>query len=193
MLKRLFKSFPFLDQLLIYTCIYFIFFITFFILCVFYNALVQRHMSIIDESESEVTQSCPTLCDPVDCSLPSSSIHGILQARILEWVAISFSIHVFILKHFFHPQAPSWQRRQRGSSYSHRSSQVHSNNNTNNNNSGNHLYSFYYVPGAVLKCTYIKLFNPYNHPMRLVMISFPFYRQGWRSTEQLHSLPRSQS
>ena len=43
------------------------------------------------ESESEVAQSCPTLCDPVDCSLPGSSAHGILQARILEWVAISFS------------------------------------------------------------------------------------------------------
>ena len=43
------------------------------------------------QSESEVAQSCPTLCDPVDCSLPGSSIHGILQARILEWVAISFS------------------------------------------------------------------------------------------------------
>ena len=40
---------------------------------------------------SEVTQSCPTLCDPMDCSLPCSSIRGILQARILEWVAISFS------------------------------------------------------------------------------------------------------
>ena len=40
---------------------------------------------------SEVTQSCPTLCDPMDCSPPGSSIHGILQARILEWVAISFS------------------------------------------------------------------------------------------------------
>ena len=40
---------------------------------------------------SEVTQSCPTLCDPVDCSPPGSSVHGILQARILEWVAISFS------------------------------------------------------------------------------------------------------
>ena len=36
-------------------------------------------------------QSCPTLCDPMDCSLPGSSVHGILQARILEWVAISFS------------------------------------------------------------------------------------------------------
>ena len=43
------------------------------------------------ESESEVAQSCPTLCDPVVCSLPGSSVHGILQARILEWVAISFS------------------------------------------------------------------------------------------------------
>ena len=42
-------------------------------------------------SESEVAQSCPTLCDPMDCSLPCSSIHGIFQARVLEWVAISFS------------------------------------------------------------------------------------------------------
>ena len=38
-----------------------------------------------------VAQSCPTLCDPLDCSLPGSSVHGILQARILEWVTISFS------------------------------------------------------------------------------------------------------
>ena len=38
-----------------------------------------------------MAQSCPTLCDPVDCSPPGSSVHGILQARILEWVAISFS------------------------------------------------------------------------------------------------------
>ena len=40
---------------------------------------------------SEVTQSCPTLCDPVDCSPPGSSVHGIHQARILKWVGISFS------------------------------------------------------------------------------------------------------
>ena len=39
----------------------------------------------------EVAQSCPTLCDPMDCSLPGSSFHGILQARVLEWVVISFS------------------------------------------------------------------------------------------------------
>ena len=43
------------------------------------------------ESVSEVAQSCPTLCDPMDCSLPGFSVHGILQARILEWVTISFS------------------------------------------------------------------------------------------------------
>ena len=42
-------------------------------------------------SSSEVAQSCPTLCDPTDCSLPGSSVHGIFQARILEWVVISFS------------------------------------------------------------------------------------------------------
>ena len=40
---------------------------------------------------SESAQSCPTLCNHMDCSLPGSSLHGILQARILEWVAISFS------------------------------------------------------------------------------------------------------
>ena len=45
----------------------------------------------LKESESEVAQLCPTLCDPVDCSLSGSSVHGILQVRILEWVAISFS------------------------------------------------------------------------------------------------------
>ena len=41
--------------------------------------------------ESEVAQLCPTLCDPMDCSLPGSSVHRIFQARVLEWVAISFS------------------------------------------------------------------------------------------------------
>jgi len=45
------------------------------------------------ESESEVAQSCLTLSDPMDCSLPGSSIHGIFQARVLEWGAIAFSDH----------------------------------------------------------------------------------------------------
>ena len=43
------------------------------------------------EKKSEVAQSCPTLCDPMDCSLPGSSVHGIFQTRVLQWVAISFS------------------------------------------------------------------------------------------------------
>ena len=44
------------------------------------------------KSESEVAQSCLTLSDPMDCSLPGSSIHGIFQARVLEWGAIAFSM-----------------------------------------------------------------------------------------------------
>ena len=44
------------------------------------------------KSESEVTLSCPTLHDPMDCSLPGSSVHGIFQARVLEWGAIAFSV-----------------------------------------------------------------------------------------------------
>ena len=43
------------------------------------------------KSEREVAQSCPTLSDPMDCSLLGSSVHGIFQARVLEWVAIAFS------------------------------------------------------------------------------------------------------
>ena len=44
------------------------------------------------KSESEVTQLCPTLRDPMDCGLPGSSVHGIFQARVLEWGAIAFSV-----------------------------------------------------------------------------------------------------
>ena len=46
------------------------------------------------KSESEVAQWCPTLSDPMDCSLPGSSVHGIFQARVLEWGAIAFSVHI---------------------------------------------------------------------------------------------------
>ena len=45
------------------------------------------------KSENEAAQSCPTLSDPMDCSLPGSSVHGIFQARVLEWGAIAFSVH----------------------------------------------------------------------------------------------------
>ena len=55
------------------------------------------------KSESEVAQSCPTLSDPMDCSLLGSSIHGILQPRVLEWGAIAFSeldrTAVYLLKY----------------------------------------------------------------------------------------------
>ena len=68
-----------------------------FLLCLFFlrNTITAGTFSIhlchrSDQIRS-VAQSCPTLCDPMDCSLPGSSIHGIFQARILEWVAVSFS------------------------------------------------------------------------------------------------------
>ena len=53
------------------------------------------------KSESEVAQSCLTLCDPMDWSLPGSSVHGIFQARVLEWGAIAFSGLVFETLYFF--------------------------------------------------------------------------------------------
>ena len=54
------------------------------------------------KSESKVAQSCPTLRDPMDCSLPGSFVHGIFQARALEWVAIAFSGMMLKLKlHYF--------------------------------------------------------------------------------------------
>ena len=54
-------------------------------------SLAWRNLSTSMLLVSEVTQSCPTLCGPMDCSLPGSSLHGILHTRILEWVAVSFS------------------------------------------------------------------------------------------------------
>ena len=59
------------------------------------------------KSESEVTESCPTLSDPTDCSLPGSSAHGIFQARVLEWGAIAFSDlyhNYYIYIYIFFPQ-----------------------------------------------------------------------------------------
>ena len=53
------------------------------------------------KSESEVTQSCQTLCDPMDFSPPGSSVHGIFQARVLEWVAIAFSKRVLAKECYF--------------------------------------------------------------------------------------------
>ena len=56
-----------------------------------WSELYESIFSMERKKESEVAQSCLTLCDPTDCSLPGSSVHGIFQARVLEWVAIFFS------------------------------------------------------------------------------------------------------
>ena len=61
-----------------------------YILYTRYNVLyIHIHICIL--KWSEIAQSCPTLCDPMDCSLPVSSVHGIFQAIVLAWIAISFS------------------------------------------------------------------------------------------------------
>ena len=60
------------------------------------------------KSESEVAQSCRTLRDLMDCSLPGSPVPGIFQARVLEWGAIAFSVSVSTLSQFLLP-ASSWR------------------------------------------------------------------------------------
>ena len=57
-------------------------------------------MKVKVKSESEVAQSCPTLSDPMDCSLPCSSVHGIVQARVVEWVAIELLLLLLLLSRF---------------------------------------------------------------------------------------------
>ena len=54
------------------------------------------------KSASEVAQSCPTRSDPMDCSPPGSSIHGIFQARVLEWLAIAFSDYIHSIPKYCH-------------------------------------------------------------------------------------------
>ena len=53
--------------------------------------VLPHYRQLLYHLSREVTQLCPTLCDPMDCSLPGSSVHGIFQAMVLEWIAISFS------------------------------------------------------------------------------------------------------
>ena len=59
------------------------------------------------KSESEVAQSCPTLSDPMDRSLPGSSMHGIFQARVLQWGAIAFSALTLYLPIYISPMIPT--------------------------------------------------------------------------------------
>ena len=54
------------------------------------NSVITNHIVKL-QARQAITQSCPTLCNPMDCSLPGFSVHGVFQARVLEWVAISFS------------------------------------------------------------------------------------------------------
>ena len=63
----------------------------FHLLCGNVPSLQKVIHKVMTLSSCEVAQLCPTLCSPTDCSLPGSSIHGIFQARVLQWVAISFS------------------------------------------------------------------------------------------------------
>ena len=88
----------------------------------FQHLIFLQPSSILLELQSvcvshSVTQSCPTLRDPMDCSLPGSSVHGILQARTLEWVAISFS------RGSFQSRDPSWVSCIAGSLFYHLSHQ----------------------------------------------------------------------
>ena len=62
-----------------------------FMFCFIFFFRLKACRILTPQSESEVAQLCPTLCDRMVCSLPGSSVHGIFQAKILEWVAISFS------------------------------------------------------------------------------------------------------
>ena len=68
------------------------------------------------KSESEVAQSCPTLSDPMDCSLPGPSIHEIFQARVLEWGAIAFSIPCISQMHML--AMITWKERKDRATYS---------------------------------------------------------------------------
>ena len=49
------------------------------------------HICVFSTTQNKLAQSCPTLCDPMDCSLSGTSVHGIFQARVLEWIAIALS------------------------------------------------------------------------------------------------------
>ena len=62
-------------------------------LCIIYIRFFCVSPTIAAAAAAKSLQSCPTLCDPMDCSLPGSSVHGIFQARVLEWGAIAFSAY----------------------------------------------------------------------------------------------------
>ena len=85
--------------------------------------ILLNELCMVSGSAVSVVQSCPALCDPMDCRPPCSSVHGILQARILEWVAISFLLQGIFptqvlnssLVHLLHWQVDSLRLRYLGS------------------------------------------------------------------------------
>ena len=82
-----------MDHSNIFTCFFFLSFLNILhsIFILFFGHVLCHVWSYSLERKSDVAQSSPTICDPMDYSLPGSSLPGILQARVLEWVAISFS------------------------------------------------------------------------------------------------------
>ena len=112
---------------------------------------------------SEVSQLCPTLCDPMDCSLPGSSVHGIFQARVLEWVAISFS------------RGSSWLRDQTqvshivGRHFYHRSHQ----------GSPNSYSSIWKMEGTQWKAVFVKW-------MKNLQPDFPFITSYYKTYSEKH-------
>ena len=65
---------------------------------------------IKEKRKNEVAQSCPTLCNPMDCSLPASSVHGVFQARVLEWVAMPSLLNILqVVKNVAHSSTLAWK------------------------------------------------------------------------------------
>ena len=67
------------------------------LICGYHGVHICRPIIIFAAAAAKLLQPCPTLCDPMDCSPPGSSIHGIFQARVLEWGAIAFSSNYIYL------------------------------------------------------------------------------------------------
>ena len=81
-------------------------------LCVAHSALLSTFSYLSDAAAAAKSlQSCPTLSDPMDCSLPGSSVHGVFQARVLEWGAIAFSN----LSDEAHSNTQTWNAEETGS------------------------------------------------------------------------------
>ena len=80
-----------------------------YVIMIFWEYLLTVECCNVYESESEVTQSCPTLCDPMDCGLPGSSLHGILQARVLG-VGCHFLLQRIFPTQGLNPGLPHWRQ-----------------------------------------------------------------------------------